>query len=57
MALLYLYAAGHRLLFPHEIRWMEGGILDQVLRIRSGEALYGEPSWEFATYIYTPFYY
>ena len=56
-ALLFLYAAGQRLVFPHEIRWMEGGILDQVLHIRTGEPLYAEPSWQFATYIYTPLYY
>lgn len=39
-ALLFLYSAVQRLIFPHEVRWMEGGILDQVLHIRSGAPLY-----------------
>ena len=55
--LLFIYCAVQRLIFPHEIRWMEGGILDQVLHIRAGGALYVEPSWKFAPYIYTPLYY
>ncbi len=37
--------------------WMEGGILDHVLRITEGESIYAPPSWEFTAYIYMPLYY
>jgi len=57
MTLIYLYCAVQRLIFPHEIKWMEGGVLDQVLQILAGRDLYTEPDWNFATYLYTPFYY
>lgn len=36
---------------------MEGGLLDQMLRITEGKSIYVSPSWEFTAYIYMPFYY
>lgn len=46
-----------RLLFPFELEWMEGAVVDHVQRVISGEALYVEPSLSFTPFIYTPFYY
>lgn len=56
-AVLFVYVAYTRILYPQEIKWMEGGILDQVLRVLEGRHIYAEPSWQFASYLYTPLYY
>lgn len=46
-----------RLLFPFELEWMEGAVVDHVRRVLGGDALYVEPSLSFTPFIYTPFYY
>ncbi len=43
-----------RIGYPFELEWMEGGMLDHIQRLRSGEALYSAPSLEFAAFPYTP---
>jgi hypothetical protein len=45
-----------RIGFPLELEWMEGGSLQQALRMQSGEAVYGPPSPEFVPFLYTPLY-
>lgn len=47
----------HRIGYPFELEWMEGGSLVQVARIVSGRPLYAAPSLEFVPYIYPPLYY
>jgi hypothetical protein len=54
---IFIFCAAQRVFYPHEIMWMEGGMLDQVLRITEGESIYAPPSWEFTAYIYMPLYY
>jgi 4-amino-4-deoxy-L-arabinose transferase-like glycosyltransferase len=46
-----------RLVHPFELEWMEGGSLQHLVRILSGEALYVSPSIDFVPYPYPPFYY
>jgi len=55
--LLFLYLALRRLGYPYELEWMEGGTVDHVRRILSGQRLYVEPSIEFTPFIYTPLYF
>jgi len=57
LASVFIWIATKRLVFPDEVKWMEGGMLDQVLHILDGNSIYIEPSWEFGTYLYTPFFY
>lgn len=45
-----------RIGYAYELEWMEGGMLDHVTRVRSGEALYGPPSLEFGAFPYTPLF-
>ncbi len=46
-----------RISYPYELEWMEGAIVDHVLRIMQNLPLYGPPSMEFTPFIYTPLYY
>ncbi len=51
------YVAGPRLVYPFELEWMEGGVLDHVRTVLAGEPLYRRPSLDFTPYLYTPLYY
>jgi len=55
--LLYLFLALAHLRYPFELEWMEGGVLEHVRRVLSGDKLYVAPSVEFVPFIYTPLYY
>src|SRR3569833_2402600 len=54
---LYLFTAVHRMRYPFELEWMEGGVLEHVKRVVSGQPLYAAPSLDFAAFIYNPLYY
>ncbi len=54
---LYIALAFSRIRYPFELEWQEGGTVDHVRRILSGERLYVAPSLEFIPFIYTPLYY
>jgi len=54
---LYLAVALARVAFPYELEWMEGGAVDHVRRLLSGQPLYVKPSLEFIPYIYPPLYF
>jgi hypothetical protein len=54
---VYLFIAVSRIAHPYELEWLEGGSVDHVLRVMSGEPLYAEPSLEFVSFIYTPLYF
>lgn len=55
--ILYFFLSIPRLLFPYEIEWMEGSLLDQALRIFQGKQLFVAPSIEMVNWQYQPFYY
>lgn len=55
--LLYIFIAINRITYPYQLEWMEGGSVDHVRRILSGNQLYIEPSLQFTPYIYTPLYF
>ncbi|HNL92174.1 MAG TPA: hypothetical protein PKH01_04670 [Pseudomonadales bacterium] len=46
-----------RAAYPFELEWMEGGVLQQVLRVVQHQPLYGEPSLDFVPALYMPLYY
>ena len=55
--IVYLILAFLRIGYPFELEWMEGGSVDHVIRILSGQKLYVSPSLEFVPFIYTPVYF
>lgn len=52
-----LVAAALRITYPYELEWMEGGVLDHVARLRTGQPIYVEPTFQFVPFIYPPLYY
>jgi hypothetical protein len=49
-------AIGGRFLYPYDLEWMEGGLLQHAQRIADGQGLYVAPSIDFIPYLYTPLY-
>ena len=45
--LMYLVVALARLRYPYELEWIEGGMVNHVAQLRSGQPLYGPPSVTF----------
>jgi hypothetical protein len=54
---LYFILSIPRLLFPYEIEWMEGSLLDHALRIYQGKQLFVAPSIQMVNWQYQPLYY
>jgi hypothetical protein len=42
--------------YPLDLEWMEGGMLVHALRLARGLPLYGQPSVDFVSFLYTPLY-
>ena len=55
--LMYVVVALLRLRYPYELEWIEGGMVNHVAQLRSGQPLYGAPSLTFTPDIYTPLYF
>ena len=55
--LIYIVIIVSRADYKYELEWMEGGVLEHVIRFLDGKNIYSEPSIEFTPYIYTPLYY
>ena len=53
---LLTYVLFRRAAYPFDLEWMEGGMLVHSLRILKGQPLYGPPSVDFVSYLYTPLY-
>jgi hypothetical protein len=53
---LLAYVFLRRVGYPFDLEWMEGGMLVHSLRIMKGQPLYGPPSVDFVSYLYTPLY-
>ncbi len=54
---VYSVSAFIRLYYPFELEWMEGGMVDHVVRVLQGLPLYQEPSFAFTPFIYPPLYF
>ena len=46
----------HRIFYPYDLEWMEGGLLVHAKRIHDGLGIYAPPSRDFIPYLYTPLY-
>ena len=55
--LLFRFAAAPRLIYPYEVEWNEGAVVDQAIRVIAGKPIYAVPSLDFTAFVYTPFYY
>ena len=55
--IMYLWIACHRLKYPFELEWIEGGMVDQVQRIINGQSMYVAPNINFVPFLYTPLYF
>jgi len=53
----FLWVVGGRLVFPYEIEWMTGSVLDHVERLRAGAPIYVPPGDGFIPFLYPPLYY
>jgi hypothetical protein len=54
---VYLFLAVQRMGYPYELDWIEGGFVDQVGRVLSGQTVYGPPSITFTPFLYTPLFF
>jgi hypothetical protein len=54
---LWIALAYLRLIYPYEVEWMEGSMMDHVMRILDGKAIYTAPSMDFVAWLYPPLYY
>ncbi|HZK75589.1 MAG TPA: glycosyltransferase family 39 protein [Candidatus Kapabacteria bacterium] len=46
-----------RLMYPYEIEWMEGAMVDHAIRVIAGQPIYTAPSLDFVAWLYPPLYY
>lgn len=53
----YLWVALHRIGYPFELDWMEGGSVELAGRVLAGHSLYSAPSVAFVGWTYPPLYY
>jgi hypothetical protein len=53
---IYLWAATHRIGYPYELDWLEGGTVELVGRVLHGQGLYSPPGLGYAGFTYTPLY-
>ena len=54
LILYYIFLS--RIAYPLDLEWMEGGMLLHAQRVVDGKPIYGPPSVEFISFLYTPFY-
>jgi len=55
--LMFLGTALARLTYPYELEWMEGAMVDGVVRLLEGKQIYVQPSIEYIPFIYPPVYF
>lgn len=53
---MYVLTAVPRLLYPHDLDFLENNSLMQALRFAAGQPVYAPPAADFVATIYTPFY-
>ena len=53
----YVWVALHRLGYPYELEWMEGGSVELARRVAAGQPLYTSPTLHFTPWPYPPLYY
>jgi dolichyl-phosphate-mannose-protein mannosyltransferase len=53
---IYIWIAVHRLGYPYELDWLEGGAVELVGRVFDGKSLYTAPTLAYVSYTYPPLY-
>lgn len=53
----YLWVVAHRIFYPYELQWMEGGSVELVHRLVHGHTLYTSPTLRFTPWPYPPLYF
>ncbi len=53
---IYLWVAAHRIGYPYELDWLEGGTVELVGRVLHGHSLYAAPNLGYAGFTYTPLF-
>lgn len=53
----YLWVVVHRISYPYELQWMEGGSVELVHRFLHGQTLYTSPTLRFTSWPYPPLYF
>jgi hypothetical protein len=53
---VYIWTALHRISYPYELDWLEGGAVEIVGRVLAGKPLYTTPSLAYVSYTYPPLY-
>jgi hypothetical protein len=53
---LLVWAVAARFPYPYDLEWMEGGVLHGAARIANGDGIYGPPSVDYISFLYTPLY-
>jgi hypothetical protein len=53
---IYIWIAAHRLGYPYELDWLEGGAVEQVARVLDGRPLFTAPTLAYVSYTYPPLY-
>jgi hypothetical protein len=54
---VYLFVALHRIGYPYELEWLEGGAVEIAGRVAHGQSIYIAPSIHYVPYPYTPLYF
>jgi len=54
---IFLYISLSRINYPFELEMMEGGMLENVIRLTEGKAIYTEPTIDYIPFIYPPLYF
>lgn len=54
---VFAFSATLRLLYPYEVEWMEGSMIDHAIRVFNHQPIYTAPSVDFVPWLYTPGYY
>ena len=56
-AAIVIVVVAIRIGYPHQLEWMEGGMVDHVRRVMDGQPLYVPPTLEFVPFLYPPLFY
>ncbi len=54
---LFIALAVLRLMYPYEVEWMEGAMMDHAVRLLDAKPIYTAPSIDFVAWLYPPLYY
>ncbi len=54
---VFLWTTLHRIIYPYELEWMEGAMVDECVQVLNGQPLYRAPSMGYIPFIYPPLYF